>query len=50
MDSWYRHGIDIDSWYQHGLMVLTTPMVSTKTHGIVISLARTHGIEKDSWY
>ena len=25
----------MDSWYRHGLMVLTTPMVLTSTHGIV---------------
>ena len=28
------HGIDKDSWYRHGLMVLTTPMLFTQTHGI----------------
>ena len=27
------HGIDKDLWYRPGLMVLTTPMVMTKTHG-----------------
>ena len=32
-----------------GLMVLTLPMVFTSTHGIVIFLARTHGIDMDSW-
>ena len=44
MDSWYRHGlmvltwthgIDKDSWYRHALVLLTTPLVLTKTHGIV---------------
>ena len=44
IDSWYiirlmvqtwTHGIGKDSWYGHRLMVLTTPMVLTKTHGIV---------------
>ena len=29
-DSWYGHG----SWYRHELMVLTTSMVLTQTHGI----------------
>ena len=29
-----NHGIDKDSWCRQGLMVLTTPMVLTKTHGI----------------
>ena len=28
------HGIDKDLWYRQGLMVLTTPMVFTKAHGI----------------
>ena len=28
------YGIDKDLWYRQGLMVLTTPMVLTKTHGI----------------
>ena len=28
------HGIDKDLWYRQGLMVLTTPMVLTKTHVI----------------
>ena len=28
------YGIDKDSWYRQGLMVLTTPMVMTKTHAI----------------
>ena len=28
------HGIDKDLWYGQGLMVLTTPMVLTQTHGI----------------
>ena len=31
----WTHGIDMGSWYRHGPMVLTTPMVLTKTHGIV---------------
>ena len=34
------------SWYRHGLMVLTTPMVLTQTHGIVLVLlnhTRTRG-------
>ena len=36
-------GIDMDSWYGHGLMVFTTPMVSTQTHGIVsVLLNHTH--------
>ena len=32
------HGIDIDSWYRHGLIVLTTLMAFTQTHGIVLVL------------
>ena len=28
------HGIDKELWYRQGLMVLTTPMVLTKTNGI----------------
>ena len=28
------HGIDKNLWYRQGLMVLTTPMEMTKTHGI----------------
>ena len=28
------HGIHKDLWYRQGLMVLTTPMVLTKTRGI----------------
>ena len=49
MYSWYRHGlmvltwtygIDMDSWYRHGLMVVTTPMVLTKTHGILLVLLK----------
>ena len=58
MDSWYRirfrvqtwtHGLDMDSWHRHGLMVLAkthgmdTPMVLTKTHGLVsVLLNHTH--------
>ena len=30
-----------DSWYRHGLMVLTTLMVLTQTHGIVSVLNHT---------
>ena len=40
------HGIDKDLWYGQGLMVLTTPMVLTKTHGIesvIINHTRTRG-------
>ena len=33
--------------YGHGLMVLTTPMVLTKTHGIVLLGARTHGLDRN---
>ena len=37
------HSIDKDSWYRQGLMVLTTPMVLTKTHGIEsVILNHTH--------
>ena len=36
----WTHGIDMESWYRHGLVVLTTPMVLTKTHGIVSVLLR----------
>ena len=52
MDSCLRHGLmvypwtygkDMDSWYIHRLVVLTTPMVLTQTHGIVsILLNHTH--------
>ena len=32
-----------DSWYRQGIMVLTTPMVFTQTHGIVsVFLNHTH--------
>ena len=40
------YGIDKDLWYRQGLMVLTTPMVLTKTHGIesvIINHTRTRG-------
>ena len=30
----WNHGMDMESWYGHGLMVLTTPMALTLTHGI----------------
>ena len=37
------HGIDKDSWFRQGLMVLTTPMILTYTHGIEsILLSHTH--------
>ena len=37
------YGIDKDLWYKQGLMVLTTPMVLTKTHGIEsVLLNHTH--------
>ena len=39
-------GIDKDSWYRQGFMVLTTPMVLTKTHGIesvLLNHTRTRG-------
>ena len=42
----WTHGIEMDSWYRHGLLVLTTPMVLTQTHGIVLVLlnqTRTRG-------
>ena len=47
IDSWHRqglmvhkltHGIDMDSCDRHGLMELTTGMVLTQTHGIVLVL------------
>ena len=41
------HGIDKDLWYRQGLMVLTTPIVLTYTHGLVMLLARIHGIDMD---
>ena len=50
MDTWFRHGLMVktcthgigqDSQYVHRLMILTTPMVLTKTHGIV-SVLRNH--------
>ena len=47
MDLYVPHGID--SWNGHGLVVLTTHMVLTYTHGIV-SLLASIGIGKDSWY
>ena len=31
----WTDGIGMGSWYRHGPMVLTTPMVLTKTHSIV---------------
>ena len=34
----WTHGIEMDSWYRHGLVVLTTPMVLTKTHDIELLL------------
>ena len=40
------YGIDKDLWYRPGLMVLTTPMVLTKTHGIesvILNHTRTRG-------
>ena len=37
-------------WYRQGLMVLTTPIVVTQTHGIIMLLERTHGKVMDSWY
>ena len=40
------YGIDMDLWYRQGLMVLTTPMVLTKTHGIesvILNHTRTRG-------
>ena len=40
------HDIDKDFWKRQGLMVLTTPMVLTKTHGIELVLlnhTRTRG-------
>ena len=40
------YGIDKDLWYRQGLMVLTTPMVLTKTHGIesvILNHTRTRG-------
>ena len=40
------HGIDKDLWYGQGLMVLTTPMVLTQTHGIelvILNHTRTRG-------
>ena len=39
------HGIDKDLWYIQGHMVLTTPMLMTKTHGIesVLNHTRTRG-------
>ena len=40
------HGIDKDLWYRQQLMVLTTPMVLTKTHGIesvILNHTRTRG-------
>ena len=40
------YGIDKDLWYGQGLMVLTTPMVLTKTHGIesvLLNHTRTRG-------
>ena len=43
LDSWYRNVIGEYSWYRHGLMVLTTPMVLAKTHGIeLLPLNPTH--------
>ena len=52
MDTWFRHGLMVktcthgigqDSQYVHRLMILTTPMVLTKTHGIVsVLLNYTH--------
>ena len=37
------YSIDKDLWYRQGLMVLTTPMVLTKTHGIEsVILNHTH--------
>ena len=51
-DSWYwqglmvwtwTHGIDEELWYRYDLMVWKTPMVLTKTHGIVsVLLNYTH--------
>ena len=40
------HGINKDSWYRHGLMVLTTAMVLTYTHGIVSVLLNHKNIWK----
>ena len=40
------YGIDMDLWYRQGLMVLTTPIVLTKTHGIesvILNHTRTRG-------
>ena len=40
------YGNDKDLWYRQGLMVLTTPMVLTKIHGIesvILNHARTIG-------
>ena len=40
------HGIDKDLWYRQQLMVLTTPIVLTKTHGIelvILNHTRTRG-------
>ena len=40
------HGIYKDSWHGQGLMVLTTPMALTKTHGIesvILNPTRTRG-------
>ena len=40
------HGIDKDFWYRQGPMVLTTPMVITKSHGIesvLLNHTRTRG-------
>ena len=40
------HGIDKDSWFRQGLMVLTTTMVLTLTHGIesvLLNHIRTRG-------
>ena len=40
------YGIDKDLWYRQGLMVLTTPMVLTETHGIksvLLNHTRTRG-------
>ena len=42
--------LDKDSWYKYGLVVLTTPMVLTQIHGIIMLLARTHGRDMDSLY
>ena len=42
----WTHGIDKDSWHRQGLMVLTTTMILTLTHGIELVLlnhTRTRG-------